>query len=93
MLGTFENGRIEEFLVAKTLEPMDMADPLYVPHIAKKLRQFHNVQTEGEPTLWPTIHKWFEIVLSLSFVDPEKQLEFSKVNLDAMKHEVDILDT
>ena len=31
VMGTFANGRIEEFLVCKTLEPEEMADPLYVP--------------------------------------------------------------
>ena len=34
----FENGRIEAFMTATTLTPKDMADPHYVPRIARKLR-------------------------------------------------------
>jgi len=88
VLGTFANGRIEEFLEAKTLEPIDMGDPLYVPHIAKKLRQLHAVPTEGEPTLWRTILEWFDMASSLTFIDREKHDQFSKIDLDAMKQEV-----
>ena len=88
VLGTFANGRIEEFLVSKTLEPQEMADPRYVPFIARKLRQLHAVPTDGEPTLWPTISEWFEMAKLLEFDDPAKQAEFSKIDLEAMSLEV-----
>ena len=33
--------------MAKTLEPQDMADPRYVPHIAQKLQRLHSLPTSG----------------------------------------------
>jgi hypothetical protein len=38
VLVVFENGRIEEFLTAATLLPEDVASPVYLPRIARKLR-------------------------------------------------------
>ncbi len=38
VLAVFENGRVEEFLTASTLEPPDISNPLYIPRIARKLR-------------------------------------------------------
>lgn len=57
VLAMFANGRIEEFLIAKTLTPPEMGDPHFVPRIAATLRRLHGVPTDGVPTLWPTIQR------------------------------------
>ena len=45
LLGTFQNGRIEEFFSgAKTLEPDDMAAPKLSVMIAKELQKMHSLQ-------------------------------------------------
>lgn len=38
VLAVFSNGRIEDFMTAKTLSPEDMRHPTFVPRIARKLR-------------------------------------------------------
>ncbi|KAG2428047.1 hypothetical protein HXX76_012031 [Chlamydomonas incerta] len=43
VVGLFGNGRIEAFLPCKTLTPEEMADPGFVPHIAARLRAFHDL--------------------------------------------------
>ncbi|KAG2443142.1 hypothetical protein HYH02_009553 [Chlamydomonas schloesseri] len=43
VVGLFGNGRIEAFLPCKTLTPEEMADPRFVPHIAARLRAFHDL--------------------------------------------------
>ncbi|GFR49956.1 hypothetical protein Agub_g12064 [Astrephomene gubernaculifera] len=49
VVGLFGNGRIEQFLIAKTLTPDEMADPRFVPHIARRLRAFHDLQLGDMP--------------------------------------------
>nr|BAU37036.1 ethanolamine kinase [Chlamydomonas sphaeroides] len=43
VVGLFGNGRVEAFLTAKTLTPEEMCDPRFVPHIAARLRAFHDL--------------------------------------------------
>ncbi|GIL68076.1 hypothetical protein Vafri_21390 [Volvox africanus] len=46
VVGLFNNGRIEKFLTAKTLTPEEMSHPRFVPHIARRLRAFHDLQID-----------------------------------------------
>lgn len=88
VVGMFGNGRIEEFLIAKTLTPEELGQPLYVTHIARTLRRLHEVPTDSVPTLWQTIYRWLEMVRQLTFDDPAKQAAFLRVDFEAMKREV-----
>lgn len=60
VLAVFENGRLEEFLDFRTLEPSDMAARDMAARIAKRLKQFHAVEIEGsrEPQSFIVIKKW-----------------------------------
>ncbi len=49
VVGLFGNGRIEAFLEATTLTPDQMADPRFVPHIARRLRAFHDLPISHAP--------------------------------------------
>ena len=47
VLATFGNGRFEELLVLRTLEPIDMCNPELSVRIARRLRQFHGCDLPG----------------------------------------------
>ncbi|ANB14739.1 bifunctional choline kinase/ethanolamine kinase CKI1 [Sugiyamaella lignohabitans] len=64
LLGTFQNGRFEQFLHAKPLTKNDIRDPDVSVQIAKRMRELHdNVELlEDErakgPGVWLSIDKW-----------------------------------
>ncbi|XP_012700121.1 probable choline kinase 2 isoform X2 [Setaria italica] len=47
LLGRFSNGRVEEFIHARTLSAADLRDPEISAIIASKLREFHNLDMPG----------------------------------------------
>ena len=92
VLASFANGRIEEFLEAKTLLPTEMCSPDYIPLIARTIRRFHSIKSDGEeksrPILWETISSWFNMARSLSFDDPAKQEAYSRLDFQSMGREI-----
>lgn len=61
LLGMFSNGRIEEWLEARSMVEREVAMPHVIPVIAARLAELHAcpVDTgEAAPQLWPTIRKW-----------------------------------
>mmetsp|Transcript_7572 Transcript_7572/g.18796 ORF Transcript_7572/g.18796 Transcript_7572/m.18796 type:complete len:369 (-) Transcript_7572:136-1242(-) len=91
VLAVFGNGRVEDFMTALTLTPTDMCDPHYVPRIARKLRQLHQVDVShlGKPQLFETIEGWLAMAKDLDFShDPAKAELFAKVDLPALGREV-----
>ena len=64
LLGTFTNGRFEEFLYAKTLTPKDMRIPETSKQIAKRMRELHDgidlleEERESGPFVWVNWDKW-----------------------------------
>ncbi|KAI5817286.1 choline kinase-like protein [Pyronema omphalodes] len=64
LLGTFLNGRFEEFFVARTLTKSDIRDPSTSRHIAKRLKELHEgidlLDTERiqGPIVWKNWAKW-----------------------------------
>ena len=64
LLGTFNNGRFEEFFYAKTLTYNDLRIPETSKQIAKRMRELHDgidlLQSErdGGPTVWKNWDKW-----------------------------------
>ncbi|PSK51909.1 hypothetical protein B9Z65_3176 [Elsinoe australis] len=64
MLGTFQNGRFEEFFNAAPLTPTEMRNPDTSRHIAKRMRELHDgielLDTEREdgPFVWRNWDKW-----------------------------------
>lgn len=66
LLGTFINGRFEEFFYARTLTPQDLRNPDISKQIAKRMRELHDgiellpEERESGPTVWKNWDKWVE---------------------------------
>ncbi|KAF2222673.1 kinase-like domain-containing protein [Elsinoe ampelina] len=64
MLGTFQNGRFEEFFNAAPLNPTEMRNPDTSRHIAKRMRELHDgvellySEREDGPFVWRNWDKW-----------------------------------
>ncbi|EOD47241.1 Choline/ethanolamine kinase [Neofusicoccum parvum] len=66
LLGTFSNGRFEEFFHARTLTPKDLRNPETSVQIAKRMRELHEgidllpQEREDGPFIWRNWDKWVE---------------------------------
>lgn len=66
LLGTFVNGRFEEFFHARTLTPRDLRNPATSKQIAKRMRELHDgiellkEERDGGPTVWKNWDNWVE---------------------------------
>ena len=64
LLGTFSNGRFEEFFHARTLTPEDLRIPETSKQIAKRMRELHDgielleEEREAGPFVWRNWDKW-----------------------------------
>lgn len=90
VLAAFDNGRIEEFLNMRTLEPKDMTARPMAARIARRLKQFHAVDIAGprEPQSFRSIRKWIAMGRDLDFSDDaRKQEAYEQVDFDRMEHE------
>ena len=64
LLGTFANGRFEEYFYAKTLTPEDLRNPDTSRHIAKRMRELHDgielldQERDDGPFVWRNWDKW-----------------------------------
>ncbi|PRQ57339.1 putative phosphotransferase with an alcohol group as acceptor [Rosa chinensis] len=54
LLGRFPNGRVEEFIHARTLSASDLLDPDISALIATKMKEFHDLEMPGpkDVVLW-----------------------------------------
>ncbi|KAJ9179526.1 hypothetical protein P3X46_011305 [Hevea brasiliensis] len=89
LLGRFSNGRIEEFIHARTLSASDLRDPDVSALIAAKLKEFHGLQMPGPKNvcLWDRLRNWLKTAKSMC--PPE---EARAVRLDAMEQEISLLE-
>lgn len=68
MLGTFNNGRFEQFFNAQTLTPADLRDPSTSKQIAKRMRELHDgidlleEERSAGPLVWQNWSKWLDNV-------------------------------
>ena len=76
LLGTFLNGRFEEFFNATTLTHVTMRDPDTSRQIAKRMRELHDgvelleVEKDEGPGVWCHWDKWLETVeKTITFLD------------------------
>jgi choline kinase len=66
LLGTFTNGRFEEFLYARTLTPEDLRIPETSKQIAKRMRELHDgidlleEERDSGPFVWVNWDKWVD---------------------------------
>lgn len=82
LLGTFKNGRFEQFFNATPLTPEDLRTPEVSKQIAKRMRELHDGidllphEREGGPTIFRNWESWHDNVARIvTFLD--KKLEDS----------------
>ncbi|PWA76338.1 ethanolamine kinase 2 [Artemisia annua] len=90
LLGTFENGMVQSFIHARTLDVSDMSRPKIAAEIAKQLKSFHRVDVPGskEPQLWTDIFKFLESASNLTFDDGEKQKLYMTISFEEVEAEI-----
>ena len=76
LLGTFKNGRFEEYLHAHPLKPQDLRDPVTSMQIAKRMRELHDgikllkEERDSGSFVWRNWDKWVDRCEEVvSFVD------------------------
>ncbi|KAM0891033.1 hypothetical protein ACQ4PT_026651 [Festuca glaucescens] len=62
LLGRFPQGRVEEFINARTLSAPDLRDQEISALIARKLREFHELDMPGpkDVSLWQRLRRWLD---------------------------------
>ncbi|XP_077215271.1 putative choline kinase 2 isoform X2 [Tasmannia lanceolata] len=89
LLSRFSNGRVEEFIHARTLSAHDLRDPEISSLIAAKLREFHDLDMPGQKNvfLWKRLRNWLSPAKQLC--SPEEVTEF---RLNVMEDEINTLE-
>ncbi|KAI3686041.1 hypothetical protein L1987_79711 [Smallanthus sonchifolius] len=89
LLARFPEGRVEEFIHAKTLSACDLRDPDISTLIAAKMREFHVLNMPGSKTavLWERMRKW--LIKARNLCSQEHTKEFQ---LDILESEIDTLE-
>ncbi|RAL15578.1 putative choline kinase [Aspergillus homomorphus CBS 101889] len=84
VLGTFQNGRFEEYFEARPLTPKELRDPLTMKQIAKRMRELHDgvellaEEREGGPMVFKNWDKWVDRCEQvINWLDKEIQSEHS----------------
>lgn len=95
LLGTFGNGRFEEYLPSTTLTSFDIRQPETSKEIASRLNQLHSIVNEYPPEtnqpleVWIMIDKWYsslltEVLVNLKEKNPDKIQEIES-NFDPVQ--------
>jgi choline/ethanolamine kinase len=89
LLGRFPNGRVEEFIHARTLSAHDLRDPEVSALVAVKLREFHNLDMPGPKhvLLWDRLKNWLKTAKNLCPTDQANELR-----LDSLENEINTLE-
>ncbi|XP_061375426.1 probable choline kinase 2 [Gastrolobium bilobum] len=89
LLRRFANGRIEEFIRARTLSASDLRDPSISALVAAKMKEFHDLDMPGPKNvnLWDRLRNW--LIEAKRLASPE---EVQKFHLDTMDKEISILE-
>ncbi|KAM7263715.1 hypothetical protein ACFE04_001398 [Oxalis oulophora] len=89
LLGRFTNGRIEEFIHARTLSASDLRDETTSGLIAIKLKEFHDLQMPGakEVRMWDRLRNWLKTAKA-DCLEEEKKL----FRLDEIDNELTFLE-
>ena len=76
LLGTFENGRFEQFFNAETLTPSNLREPDTSKQIAKRMRELHDgielleEELNEGPAVWNNWDRWLDAVEKvITFLD------------------------
>ncbi|CAG8572607.1 11360_t:CDS:2, partial [Paraglomus brasilianum] len=91
------NGRIEQFLPSTTLKNEDIRNQEISRRIGRLMAQLHlkvpRLSTgKVIPEVWANINKWYDMSVKLTTTeDKEKTASMEKLNLDALRGEIDEL--
>ncbi|XP_051129055.1 probable choline kinase 2 [Andrographis paniculata] len=82
LLGRFSNGRVEEFIRARTLTAADLRDPEISALIATKMREFHQLDMPGSKTvtLWKRLCHWLKEATRLSSEKEAEEFRFNDLD-------------
>ncbi|KAK1244499.1 hypothetical protein MKX07_003298 [Trichoderma sp. CBMAI-0711] len=93
LLGTFKNGRFEQFFNAQTLTPTDLREPETSRQIAKRMRELHDGvevllhERESGPGVWKNWDQWVDNVGRItSFLDQELEKTPEAARKDSLVH-------
>ncbi|CAL5414813.1 unnamed protein product [Camellia sinensis] len=89
LLGRFSEGRVEEFIHARTLSAGDLRDPEISALVAAKLREFNNLDMPGpkKVVLWDRMRNWVGEAKSLCSSENTKEF-----GIDTLEEEICILE-
>ncbi|PKA64500.1 choline/ethanolamine kinase [Apostasia shenzhenica] len=89
LLGRFHNGRVEEFIHARTLSASDLREAEITALIASKLWEFHNLDMPNpkQVHLWGRLRNWLKG--AQSFCSSEEAKEFQ---LETLEDEISALE-
>lgn len=89
LLGRFSDGRVEEFLHARTLSAEDLRDPEISTLIAAKMREFHSLDMPGtrNVVLWSRLRRWLRKAKNLCSL-----AEIKEYGLDSLDDEIQLLE-
>ncbi|AET02481.2 choline/ethanolamine kinase [Medicago truncatula] len=89
LLGRFAQGRLEEFIRARTLSAPDMRDPSISALIASKMKEFHDLDMPGSKNvyLWERLRDW--LIEARRLLSPE---EVEMFHLNTMDKEISLLE-
>jgi choline kinase len=87
LLGTFKNGRFEQYFESITLTPADLRDADMSRSIAKRMRELHDGidllphEREGGPATWKSWDQWLDNVERIAnYLDKEYEKEVQGQN-------------
>lgn len=97
LFGTFENGRVEQWLEMRALEPQEMAaqQPTdFVSMIGRELARMHALDMPfvKTPKLWGTLHSWLAMATALHFDCPDKAARHRALRLRHLAAELAYLE-
>ncbi|EPS64026.1 hypothetical protein M569_10755, partial [Genlisea aurea] len=89
LLGNFQDGRVEEFIHARTLSAPDLRNPETSALIAAKMREFHALKMPGSKSviLWKRIRNWLREAKRICSPD-----EAEEYKLDLLESEINLLE-
>ncbi|RRT71313.1 hypothetical protein B296_00032757 [Ensete ventricosum] len=89
LLGRFANGRVEEFIHARTLSAPDLRDPDVSALIASKLREFHvrNMPGPRKVFLWERLRLWHKEAIKMCSSE-----EIEEFHLDTLDEDITTLE-
>mmetsp|Transcript_131879 Transcript_131879/g.299823 ORF Transcript_131879/g.299823 Transcript_131879/m.299823 type:complete len:407 (-) Transcript_131879:133-1353(-) len=94
LLGTFANGRVEEFYEGmRSLDPEEMLSDTNVPRIARQLAAMHafvprRLKRGMEILLWEQLDGWLKTARGVSFQDPAQAKRLQELDLDLIEQEL-----